>query len=71
MITSSTPVEDMTQADFQTQCAEQGGTFEIIPHCGGLNDCKGFSYDYTTGLLSEHTCKGAATCTGFNCILPG
>jgi hypothetical protein len=56
-------------AGFEALCDDRAGAVEIIPHCGGLNTCQGFSYDTTTGLLSEHTCQGAATCAGWNCIV--
>lgn len=66
-LTSSETIVDMTEAQFRERCDHRGGVVEVIPHCGGLNTCKGFSYDMTTDLLSEHTCKGAATCAGWNC----
>ena len=68
-ITSSTEVPGMTAEAFTAACDDRGGTVEVIPHCGGLNTCKGFSYDTSTQLLSEHTCKGAATCGGWNCVI--
>jgi hypothetical protein len=68
-ITSSELIEGMTEADFTERCDARGGMVEVIPHCGGLNTCKGFSYDITTSLLSEHTCAKAATCTGWNCVI--
>ncbi|MGC4088068.1 MAG: hypothetical protein QM756_09255 [Polyangiaceae bacterium] len=68
-ITASTLVPGLTEAAFTEMCAERGGVVEVIAHCGGLNTCRGFSYDSTTELLSEHTCKGAATCGGWNCLL--
>ena len=69
-ITSSQSVAGLTVAAFTEQCDARGGTVEVIPHCGGLNSCKGFSYDKTTELLSEHSCKGGATCGGWNCLVP-
>jgi hypothetical protein len=69
-ITSSQSVASLTVAAFTAQCDARGGTVEVIAHCGGLNTCKGFSYDKTTELLSEHSCKGAATCGGWNCLVP-
>ncbi len=60
---------ELTADEFEAQCDERSGVVEYIPHCGGLNTCKGFSYDVTTGLLSEHTCQGAATCQGYNCVV--
>lgn len=68
-ITSSEQVANLSAEEFRTRCDERSGVVEDIPHCGGLNTCKGFSYDVTTQLLSEHTCKGAATCTGWNCVV--
>jgi hypothetical protein len=69
-LTSSQTVANLNVAEFTQKCDARGGTVEDIPHCGGLNTCKGFSYDLTTKLLSEHTCKGAATCAGWNCVIP-
>jgi hypothetical protein len=69
-ITSSQAVASLTVEAFTEQCDARGGTVEVIPHCGGLNTCKGFSYDRTTALLSEHSCKGAVTCGGWNCLIP-
>jgi len=40
-----------------------------MPHCGGFATAKGFSYDNGTMLLSEHTCHGANTCGGWNCVI--
>lgn len=67
-LTSSQAME-LDAAGFESMCDERSGRVEVIPHCGGLNTCKGFSFDLTTGLLSEHTCRGAATCTGWNCVI--
>jgi len=68
-ITSSQSIAGLTVTGFTEQCDARGGTVEVIAHCGGLNSCRGFSYDKTTELLSEHSCKGAATCGGWNCLL--
>lgn len=68
-ITSSKAVANLSADEFKAQCDARSGVVEVIPHCRGLNTCKGFSYDVTTGLLSEHTCRGAASCTGWNCLL--
>lgn len=68
MITSSREIDGLTAQDFQTMCDERGGTVEPIAHCGGLATAAGFSYDTTTQTLAEHTCKGANTCAGWNCI---
>lgn len=69
-ITSSKNVGVMTEAQFTAQCDERGGTVEVMPHCGGFATGKGFSYDSTTEELSEHTCRGANTCAGWNCVVP-
>ncbi len=68
-ITSSQRAPGMTAEAFAERCDARGGTVEVIPSCGGLNTCKGFSYDVTTQLLSEHTCATYATCTGWNCVI--
>jgi hypothetical protein len=59
----------MTEEDFTAKCDARAGTVEVMPHCGGFATAKGFSYDYTTQKLSEHTCKGANTCAGWNCAI--
>jgi hypothetical protein len=69
-ITSSENVGVMTEEQFKALCDARGGTVEVMPHCGGFATAKGFSYDSTTELLSEHTCHGANTCTGWNCAIP-
>jgi hypothetical protein len=68
-ITSSTNAGVLTEADFKALCDARGGTVELMPHCGGFATAKGFSYDNGTQLLSEHTCAGANTCGGWNCVL--
>jgi protein-disulfide isomerase-like protein with CxxC motif len=67
-ITSQTRVDNLDAAGFEALCAERHGTVEIMPHCGGFATAPGFAYDVTTQLLSEHSCKGANTCTGWNCV---
>lgn len=69
-ITSSQAVGAMTVDDFTALCDQRAGTVEVMPHCGGFASAKGFSYDMTTELLSEHTCMGANTCAGWNCVVP-
>ncbi len=70
-ITSSRVVPGLTLEAFTAQCDERHGTVEIIPHCGGVNTCRGMSYDTETEVLTEHTCKGLNTCGGFSCVVPG
>jgi hypothetical protein len=68
-ITSSKDAGVLAEADFKALCDERGGTVEVMPHCGGFATAKGFSYDNGTLLLSEHTCAGANTCGGWNCVI--
>lgn len=68
-ITSSEAVGVLAEADFKALCDARQGTVEVMPHCGGFATAKGFSYDTGTQLLSEHTCAGANTCGGWNCVL--
>ena len=68
-ITSSEAAGVLTEEDFRALCDARGGTVEVMPHCGGFASAKGFSYDNGTKLLSEHTCAGANTCGGWNCVL--
>jgi hypothetical protein len=69
-ITSSKEVPGLDAAGFKALCDERGGTVEVMAHCGGLASARGFAYDTTTQVLSEHTCKGANTCAGWNCVTP-
>lgn len=68
-ITSSTAAGVLTADDFKALCDQHGGAVEVMPHCGGFATAKGISYDSGTQLLSEHTCMGANTCGGWNCIV--
>ena len=61
---------DMTLEEFIALCEPLGGYIEVHPHCGGMNSCRGFSYDRTIGILTEHSCAGLNTCTGWSCIIP-
>jgi hypothetical protein len=67
-ITSTESVGALTADDFQAMCDERGGTVEVLAHCGGLATAAGFAYDSGDGTISEHTCAGANTCGGWNCI---
>lgn len=68
---TSSEVRAMTEQEFRDLCTQKGGTFEIEPHCGGLNSCRGLSYDTGTQTLTDHSCRGANTCAGFSCIVCG
>ncbi len=68
VITSSQHVDSLDEAGFTALCDARSGTVEVMPHCGGFATAKGFSYDYTTSTLAEHSCKGANTCAGWNCV---
>ena len=67
-ITSSQKVQGLTADGFKALCDSRSGTVEVLAHCGGLATARGFAYDVTTEELSEHTCRGANTCAGWNCI---
>jgi hypothetical protein len=67
-VTSSTTLA-MTQAEFTAECDARHGVFEVEPHCGGLNNCRGISYDIGTQVLTEHTCRATNTCAGYSCII--
>lgn len=71
VVTSSKVVPDMTLEKFTAECDTRGGTVEVHSHCGGMNSCKGMSYDEGTQTLTEHTCKGLNTCAGYSCVVPG
>ena len=62
-------VAAVTQSDFEAQCAAKNGIFEIQPHCGGSNACRGMSYDSETQTLTEHSCRQTNTCGGFSCVV--
>jgi len=66
---TSSKVQAMTQAQFTSECEARNGVFEIEPHCGGLNHCRGLSYDTGIQVLTEHTCRATNTCAGFSCIV--
>lgn len=61
----------MTLEKMTADCDARGGTVETYAHCGGLNSCRGMSYDETTQVLTEHTCRGLNTCAGYGCVVPG
>lgn len=60
---------DPGEEAFRAECAQRGGAFEIMIHCGGLASGRGFAYDRTIETRSEHTCRGANTCAGYNCVV--
>ncbi|MGH7282245.1 MAG: hypothetical protein ACRELY_12015, partial [Polyangiaceae bacterium] len=66
---TSSVVGAVTQDDFTAQCNAKNGVFEIQPHCGGSNNCRGFSYDSETQTLSEHSCRATNSCGGYSCIV--
>ncbi|HET9956675.1 MAG TPA: hypothetical protein VFQ61_19395 [Polyangiaceae bacterium] len=68
-VTSSRIEPDMTLEKFSEECTVRGGRVETHAHCGGLNTCRGFSYDTETLTLTEHTCKQLNTCAGYSCVL--
>src|SRR5262245_56676533 len=70
VITKKTVDPDMTLERFTAECDTRGGHVEIASHCGGVNSCKGMSYDQDTHVLTEHTCRGMNTCAGYSCIIP-
>ena len=63
------PYINMTLEQFTDDCDARRGKVELHSHCGGVNSCKGFSYDEDTDVLTEHTCKGANTCAGYSCVI--
>lgn len=68
-VTSTEIVPDLTLEDFSAMCDEAGGVVETHAHCGGVVSGPGFSYDSETDELTEHTCAGINTCTGFSCVI--
>jgi len=66
-----TTTAPLTQTEFQAKCEARQGLFEVQPHCGGSNSCRGFSYDSETQVLSEHTCRGTNSCGGYSCVVCG
>jgi hypothetical protein len=69
-VISKSVVLDMTVERFTQDCDTRGGTVELHSHCGGVNSCHGLSYDDVTHVLSEHTCRGLNTCSGYSCVVP-
>jgi len=70
-ITSTQHVENVDADSFKVMCDARDGTVEVMAHCNGLATGPGFAYDVTTSELAEHTCKGANTCAGWNCLTGG
>lgn len=68
-VTASRVLEDMTLEQFSEACEARHGTLEIHPHCGGVNSCRGMSFDETIQTFTEHTCRGQNTCAGYSCII--
>ncbi len=66
---TSTTAGALTMAQFQSLCAAQNGLYELQPHCGGSNACRGMSYDSELQTLIEHTCRGTNSCAGYSCII--
>jgi len=66
---TSTQQGSLTLDQFTADCNAQDGVVEIQPHCGGSNDCRGFSYDSETQMLLVHSCRGLNTCGGYSCII--
>lgn len=69
-ITLSRVDASITEESFREECEKLNGTVEVHPSCGGVNSCRGMSYDLDTHVYTEHTCKGLNTCRGFSCVLP-
>lgn len=67
-VTSTESVGPLSEQEFRTMCDEAGGTVEALAHCGGLATGPGFAYDSGAGTLARHTCAGANTCGGWNCL---
>src|SRR5689334_19992327 len=71
VILSSTVDPNMTLETFTAQCDARAGSVEIHSHCGGMNTCRGMSYDAGTRVLTEHTCRAMNTCAGYSCVVEG
>jgi len=67
-VTSSSVVV-LSLDDFSSQCETAHGVVEIQPHCGGLNLCRGMSYDTGTQMLTDHSCRATNTCAGYTCVI--
>jgi hypothetical protein len=67
-VLSERVVPALDAATFDEQCAERAGVLQFHAHCGGVNLCRGLSYDTETLVLSEHTCRGLNTCGGMSCV---
>lgn len=68
-VTSTRDWPGLTLEEFTKMCDDAEGTVELHSHCGGVVSGRGFSYDSTIGVFTEHTCRGYNTCTGFSCLL--
>jgi hypothetical protein len=69
-ILSSSVRPDLTLEEFTEECDDQQGEVELHAHCGGVNSCKGFSYDDETFVFTVHSCKALNTCSGYSCVVP-
>ncbi len=68
-VTSTEIVPDLSLEEFTEMCDEAGGVVETHAVCGGVVSGPGFSYDDATHELTEHTCAGYNTCSGFSCVI--
>jgi hypothetical protein len=66
---TTSSVVSLTAEEFAMLCDAKNGVVEIHPHCGGVNSCRGFSYDSGTEVFTEHTCRATNTCGGFSCVV--
>ena len=70
-VTQGSVVPGLTLDTFTAECSDAGGVVEIQPHCGGLNLCRGMSYDTGNSVFTVHTCRATNTCAGYTCFVCG
>jgi hypothetical protein len=60
----------LTYEQVRALCDARGGHMETYAACAGANRCRGLSYlAYDPFPLTEHTCKGSNSCSGFGCVV--
>lgn len=67
-VTAVRVVDSLDAPTFDAECAKRDGVLQFHAHCGGVNACRGASYDDETHELTEHTCRGMNTCSGMSCV---
>lgn len=68
-VISSVEDRTMTTSTFTARCTQDGGLVQTHAVCGGVNACRGYSFNKYDFVLTEHTCKAMNTCGGISCVV--